>query len=894
MEDTPTPMDVERVPRRQSAAAARAAVADQLVDSDSNSDLDGADGGGFNAKEGLATRNGRAAASQVYGKQATKTRKRSATTTEDARVASKSRQGRSPSLSVGKPLSSISSSARDVSASMPPPPRPRLRPPVSKKPPPPLPPLVVPLSLDGELSDLTSLASSDADRSSPVEFMCIEIPQPVASTSASSPQSRPVTKPGKPATTLPKKKIKEKTWSLAMLRTYVWVLIEPRTWRVYNEEDEEEDGIEGIWWPGKIIGTAKIDAPLKVKLFGPGNKFVLVKEPCEGNVLSKDRGFIPRFRTPTFVSSYLNATSAPRKKQKLDRDEIETRWRAAVEEMKAEDEARRQKDDSDSEDDFPDATNTNMYQYLMAPAPLSTFKSISAPPKISLSTKDTAKTPLTKTKGKRKRRDISEVSADEELGCFGSSAVEERWDEVDDTLDLPGELALGRDGPSKDRPYWPAKLIEYIPPTKPNQAGKYSVTWLDGSVSAIPRSWFYITSEDGFGTCKLGTFESAVVEVQNDTAEDGSLHEEDLERRSPSPIPLDPPPPAADFIQLSVREQFAYTKPVLEALLATAYVPAKGKHDRFMKGGKHRQNVVNEGCLRGRMDPNDVEKLQLCIKRWCFPNERHVDHPVVTAPAPAPAANGHGTESSEQITIEVDADADVVVPSTNLVARREIPVEASLDSIMTESEKKFTSPSPTEGFASSPAVPPSSQPLPDRELKREDSVISNSPHITAASGDGAPPLSPNTTSVATEPQIIAVDDVFDLAAVEKEIEQRQPLSLNRPRGSYDFESLGVVEKIDYCLNILLPEVIRQVLLWRTGARTSIALLSEEQEQKLYEQGEDLLQERDWVMDVMRLRRTLEVLNGKKNTSTMNNGHSRNGSTSGRPRRRNVAMPNYVE
>ena len=214
---------------------------------------------------------------------------------------------------------------------------------------------------------------------------------------------------------------------------------------------------------------------------------------------------------------------------------------------------------------------------------------------------------------------------------------------------------------------------------------------------------------------QLGTFESAVVEVQNDTAEDESLHEEDLDLRSPSPIPLNPPPPATDFIQLSIREQFAYTKPILEALLAAVYAPAKSKHDRFMKGGKHRQNVVNEGCLRGRMDPNDVEKLQLCIKRWCFPNERHVDHPVVTAAAPA--ANGHGTESGEQITIEVDADADVVVPSTNLVERREIPVEASLDSIMTESEKRFTSPLPTEGFASSPAVPPSSQPLPDRELQ---------------------------------------------------------------------------------------------------------------------------------------------------------------------------------
>lgn len=161
--------------------------------------------------------------------------------------------------------------------------------------------------------------------------------------------------------------------------------------------------------------------------------------------------------------------------------------------MKEDDEARKKNEDTDT-DDFPEPTN--MYEFLTTPV----SKAIFAPPKLDLS-KDAAKA-STKIKGKRKRKDISETSADEHQVTYVNKK-EERWDEVDDELDLPGELVLGRDGPSKDIDYWPAKLINYIPPTKPNQAGKYAVTWLDGTTGQIPRSWFYTMSEDEFATCKV-------------------------------------------------------------------------------------------------------------------------------------------------------------------------------------------------------------------------------------------------------------------------------------------------------------------------------------------------------------------------------------------------------
>ena len=55
------------------------------------------------------------------------------------------------------------------------------------------------------------------------------------------------------------------------------------------------------------------------------------------------------------------------------------------------------------------------------------------------------------------------------------------------------------------------------------------------------------------------------------------------------------------------------------------------------------------------------------------------------------------------------------------------------------------------------------------------------------------------------------------------------------------------------MNILLPEAIQQVLLWRSGERTSAVLLSPEEEERLHKLGEAKAQETDWVYDLLHLR-----------------------------------------
>ena len=55
------------------------------------------------------------------------------------------------------------------------------------------------------------------------------------------------------------------------------------------------------------------------------------------------------------------------------------------------------------------------------------------------------------------------------------------------------------------------------------------------------------------------------------------------------------------------------------------YEPARGKHSRFMNGGKQRAGLTDEAALRGKMDPKDVERLQTYIRQWCLREEAPAD-----------------------------------------------------------------------------------------------------------------------------------------------------------------------------------------------------------------------------------------------------------------------------
>lgn len=104
-----------------------------------------------------------------------------------------------------------------------------------------------------------------------------------------------------------------------------------------------------------------------------------------------------------------------------------------------------------------------------------------------------------------------------------------------------------------------------------------------------------------------------------DEANDHGISEAERELSPPPVLPL---PIPTTFCDLTMREQFAYTKPILTAILNCKYPPAKKKHDDFIKGGAARKAVTDDACARGVIVPEDVDTLQEHLLWWALRDER--------------------------------------------------------------------------------------------------------------------------------------------------------------------------------------------------------------------------------------------------------------------------------
>jgi len=205
------------------------------------------------------------------------------------------------------------------------------------------------------------------------------------------------------------------------------------------------------------------------------------------------------------------------------------------------------------------------------------------------------------------------------------------------------------------------------------------------------------------------------MEVQNDEDDDDN---DNMLQRSPSPTPLSPPPSTEEFLELSIREQFVYTKSILKAILMHEYEPVHDKHRQFMNGGKQRESVVAQGGLRGNMDPKHVELLQTYIEEWCLREELRVVK---------------GIEDSVHVD-EVPV-GDVRVPDGTEedlgLQAMERPASPLLAADVDASVQRPISPSMTEAMTASspPAIPPSSSLPSSSKIDREGSVLSNTPSL---------------------------------------------------------------------------------------------------------------------------------------------------------------------
>lgn len=197
-----------------------------------------------------------------------------------------------------------------------------------------------------------------------------------------------------------------------------------------------------------------------------------------------------RFDASNFICSpSLHADDirrSPRKKQKRDDADMVVRWQAAVACMLLENE--------DENDGLPNVGLAYSAGSFYAFGP-----------KVN----ETRAKEVVKSKGKGKGRlkQRSPPRSSDSISTFPvlpSSPTRQSPPPCDGLLTIPGELVLAREKKNGSL-YWPAKLLEYIPPTRATKKmGNYLVVYLDETQKAIPRDWFFTSSEDGFGSCRVG------------------------------------------------------------------------------------------------------------------------------------------------------------------------------------------------------------------------------------------------------------------------------------------------------------------------------------------------------------------------------------------------------
>ncbi|RPD66532.1 hypothetical protein L227DRAFT_570406 [Lentinus tigrinus ALCF2SS1-6] len=588
----------------------------------------------------------------------------------------------------------------------------------------------------------------------------------------------------------------------------VWVSIDLQGRLTDCDEKGEEDT---LWWPAKV----EVPKPLmRVLLLGEppgpeGQRRLSVSNPSASNVRSMMLDGRLRFDDTNYRPSRGDTIrSSPRKKRKLD---IETAWQEARDVMV--------KMDEESDHDLL-ATSTRYGTTRFG-------------------SQKNGETSQAKGKAKAVESDL-----DDDLNLdLGPSRPQRRWraPSANPLLEIPGELVLAKEGKTRTQ-YWPAKLLEYIRPLKQSQKPKYKVIFFDGTVSQIEADWFWTTSDDEFATCKLGESTGNYgLDHDNDIldelegAEDFNLPfapEDEATLRAPSPLPELPAPKPETFeYDLEVAEEFEYIKPVLAAVLDNEYGPAKARHEGFMRGGGARRKVLDAIPLRGSLSAKEKEEVAYYVRSWARRRERRremglsVDYPRDKLYLPAdsqpakPLSRGHESDRDSVLT-------DISAVETELL-------------VLSEGE-----------------APPSSFVATDigTDDERDLSVRQDHPEheVSYAVPEDAINVSQGDTS--SEEVLAQINGTAEVAPDSNEIAVDAPAPA-APRMSY--HDLDPLEKLTYCNNVLLQEAILQILLWRTGQRKELGLLSPREEQRLHGIATEEGEKTNWVHDIIRMRQAME-------------------------------------
>ncbi|KAJ7073994.1 hypothetical protein C8F01DRAFT_1098925 [Mycena amicta] len=656
---------------------------------------------------------------------------------------------------------------------------------------------------------------------------------------------------------------------------------------LYLDGKAEDSGAGGekIWWPARRVPNSTRECKIYGSIGTSKRGALVATDLSQVLPVTKLTGEI-RFPHPEYVSS---SGPSPRKRQRLDKTALEVAWYDAVSYLV-----------KDMDDTLPSVEFMKSARHIKRPP--------DANGKVSSSANG-------KGKGKAKAISIS----DDELSAL-SDIDDEPWTppSADDTLNIPGELVLGKEKKS-ERQYWYAQIVGYIPPATRGKTPLYKVLWVDGLQGEIERDWFYTCEEDGFGTCTLGKIQSQYVEDEPDEEDsnDDGLFEQMLRDVSPE-LDAGPLPDGTVFCELDIRDQFVYTKPVLRAILQDAYLPARTTHEMFVAGGRRREAVVKRAGEHGMMNPKDVTLLRRFLEEWVLRGlvqERIKDEDdegvvvIAEKEMTAPADRRYVQDQAESLRTAANEDEPRIAlspsPPATIVgdppsSPGPIPPSSSFNSVAPLEVEPPSSPprapavsslGPASSLASLVEHPPSSVSV-DMKVETEPP---SSP-VAAAAAVLRPPLSFRDRSMDMEIETSDIrtkleggDDLSSPPMPPSQLSATGSTKSPRQIGCAAYEMLSTIEKYDYCLNVLLPELLIQIYLWRAGKRPALEVLDEETEEALHDFGAAEKRKRDWVFDGMRLRKKKEEeLRLKKNTkvatATAIDESLRAGRSSSRPRR----------
>ncbi|KAL9715462.1 hypothetical protein Ac2012v2_002123 [Leucoagaricus gongylophorus] len=377
-----------------------------------------------------------------------------------------------------------------------------------------------------------------------------------------------------------------------------------------------------------------------------------------------------------------------------------------------------------------------------------------------------------------------------------------------------GDLCLAR-VTAVGSTYWPARILEIKRSStgKGKQKRMFRVMFLDRKEKYIPRDQFYTTSQDEFRTCIIGEFESSHIDVvndfdegtQKDTISTGCCNQSSSRSLSLVNVGSLPILSGPDFCDLPLHYQLPYVTPILKAIMTEEATWALRRHNMYIKGGTMRQKLKNEGGMRGAVDAQNADDFLPLVEVWCL-GDQYVRN------------NIH--DGGERLRVDGLARADPVLGT----ASSKSSYQAVDLHLVVE----------TQGVTAKMGAAVTEEP--------QAAEVRNPPEIESTRRE------PNSAfPFSFTPRTIAVREDDHSARL-------------RQRGSPDYENLSPLDKVQYCLDVLIPEAFNQILLWRTGERKSVEVMWDniKEEERLHDRGEELLEETDWVMDIMRLRKIMET------------------------------------